>query len=259
MKTLKEKVNSNDEICGMLVTLADPSVCEMVGYLGYDFIWVDMEHSYLSCKDVFIHANAARATGTPIIVRVPQHDLSFTKRILETGVEGIIFPMVHSASEAEELLSYTLYPPRGDRGFGPQRAIRYYLDDANEYAHDGHLKLCRFIQIEHFGAVDDIEKIAQMPYLDGVFFGPNDLSASIGRIGDFYCEENMALIKRSIEVLKKYGKAIGVALGAADEKTLAFWRDLGINILVAGQDYGMLQMTALENVKRLKKAQNRVD
>lgn len=255
MTNLKEKVRNKQEISGTLVTLADPSVCEMIGYLGYDFIWVDMEHSYLSCKDVFIHANAAKATATPVIVRVPQHDLTYTKRILEMGVDGIIFPMVHNADEVEELLSYCLYPPYGQRGFGPQRAVRYYLDDTDEYAKQGHLNTCRFIQIEHIDAVNDIERIAQNPYLDGVFFGPNDLSGSINKLGNVFDSEVIGLMKKAIDVLKKHNKAIGVAIGATDTDTIKFWHDMGIHMIAAGQDYGSLQMRMQETLRKLKAVQ----
>ena len=237
MNTLKEKINGGRRLCGTHVSLAEPSVCEIIGNLGFDFIWIDMEHSYLSCKDVLIHANAARATGTPVIVRVPQHDLTYTKRILEMGVEGIIFPMVRSAEEMNELLSYTLYPPYGCRGCGPQRAIRYGLDDMDTYIDQGHIyNICRFIQIEHIQAVDEIENIASNPYLDGIFFGPYDLSGSINQLGRIFSEDTTALIKRAVDVLRKYGKAIGVSTLSNDEKVLLHWQELGIQILSAGAD-----------------------
>ena len=239
MNLLKEKIKAGGRLCGTHVSLAEPSLCEIIGNLGFDFIWIDMEHSYLSCKDVIIHANAARTTGTPVIVRVPQHDLTYTKRVLEMGVEGIIFPMVKNAEEMNELLSFTLYPPYGARGFGPQRAIGYGYEDVNAYIGKGHIHdFCRFIQIEHIDAVKDIEAIASNPYLDGVFFGPNDLSGSINQLLKVYEKDTADLICHAIEVLKKHGKAIGVSTGSTDEKVLRYWQSMGIQILSAGADYG---------------------
>lgn len=238
MKTLKEKVKACEKICGTHVSMADPSSCEIIGNLGYDFIWVDMEHSFLSEKDVFIHANAARATGTPIIVRVPQHDLTVTKRMMEIGVDGIVFPMIHNAAEMEEMLSYTLYPPYGQRGFGPQRAIRYGLDDVETYIGEGHInKVCRFVQIEHISAVKEIEQIASHPYLDGIIFGPYDLSGSINQLGRPYDTDTTDMIKHVIKVLKKHGKSVGVSTGSSSPDIIKHWNNLGINMISAGADY----------------------
>ena len=252
MSLLKEKINAGQSLCGTHVTLAEPSVCEMLGYLGYDFIWVDMEHTYLTCKDVLIHANAARSAGTPVFVRVPQHDLTYTKRILEMGVEGIIFPMVKSAKEMEELLSYTLYPPYGARGCGPQRAIRYGLDRMDNYIDQGHLKeVCRFIQIEHIDAVKDIEAIASHPYLDGIFFGPFDLSGSINQLGKIFDDDTTELIRHVVDVMKKHGKAIGVSTHSADEKVFRHWQDLGVQIIAAGADYSYIMAGATDVKNKL--------
>ena len=255
METLREKIKNNKQICGTLVAMGEPSVCEMIGHLGYDFIWVDMEHGYISCKDVFIHANAARAANTPVIIRLPQNDLTVTKRVLDMGVEGVIFPMVQSAEEMETLLSYTLYPPYGCRGFGPQRAIRYSLDDPWEYTEKGHLETLRFIQIEHFNAVKEIERIAENPYLDGIIFGPNDLSGSINQLGKVYDPDTTKLIEDTIKVMKKHNKAIGVATGSTDEKVLKHWHDMGITMITSGADYSFLQLGALETLKTLKNIQ----
>jgi len=171
------------------------------------------------------------------------------------GPDGIIFPMVHSAEEAKELLSYTLYPPYGKRGFGPQRAIRYGIDNVKNYIGEGHLDMCRFVQIEHFEAVDDIENIAKIPYLDGIIFGPFDLSGSINKLGDVFGEENTKLIKRTIEVVKQYGKTIGVSMGPSDVDTLKHWRDLGINMISSGSDFTYILEGATKTLENLRKVQ----
>ena len=107
MNELKEKIKRGERLSGAIVSLTDPCLCEIFGNVGFDYIWIDMEHTYTSYKEVLCHLNAARSTKTPAIVRVPQNDLTFTKKVLEMGPDGIIFPMVRSAKEAEELLSYT--------------------------------------------------------------------------------------------------------------------------------------------------------
>lgn len=113
---LKEKIINGKSICGTLVNIPAMSIVEMMGYFDYDYLWIDAEHSVTTTDQCYQMLVAAKSVGRQAIVRVPQNDLTFTKKVLEMGPDGIIFPMVHSAKEAEELLSYTLYPPYGKRG-----------------------------------------------------------------------------------------------------------------------------------------------
>ena len=125
MNLLRERMQ-NGMIRGTLVSLSDPALCEIMGNAGYDCVWIDTEHTYMTERDVLCHLNAARAANIASVVRVPQNDLTATKKVLEMGPDGIIFPMVRSKREMDALLEMTLYPPHGTRGFGPLRAIGYY-------------------------------------------------------------------------------------------------------------------------------------
>lgn len=243
------------KICGTHIALSDPSLGEMIGYLGYDFIWIDMEHSYLSCEDVLIQANGARAGGTPVVVRVPQHELTSTKRVMEMGVEGIIFPMVRGFDEMKELLSYTLYPPYGNRGFGPRRAVKYGIESESDYIENSRRDICRFIQIEHIDAVREIEKIAEYPYLDGCIFGLCDLSGSVNRLGDVGCDEVMNMVKDCIGVLKKNHKYAGISTGATDVETLKRFDDMGIDMISSGLEYQYILEKAETTLKTLHEIQ----
>ena len=117
MKNLREKIDNKEKILGTLVCLTDPCLCEIMGNIGYDCVWIDTEHTYMSYKEVLCHLNAARSADIPAIVRLPQNDLTSTKKILEMGPDGIIFPMSKSAEETKALIDMTLYPPDGNRGF----------------------------------------------------------------------------------------------------------------------------------------------
>ena len=234
---LKKKVEQCLPVLGTHVHLSDTCITEIFASFGYDFIWVDMEHTTLSTEQVRTHILAAKAHGTPVIVRVPVDDLTNTKRILETNVDGIVFPMVKSYEDAKRLIDNTLYPPYGTRGCGPKGAVRFGFDDEPTYYKEGHLKICRFVQIEQESAVRDAERIASIPYLDGCVLGMHDLSGSIGRLGDVFCEENVALAKKAIEAFKRAGKTVGVSTCATDEETLTRYRDMGINLITAGADY----------------------
>jgi 2-dehydro-3-deoxyglucarate aldolase/4-hydroxy-2-oxoheptanedioate aldolase len=103
----------------------------------------------------------------------------------------------------------TLYPPLGNRGCGPLLAVLYGETPIKEYIDDQLNNLCRFIQIESITAVKNLPEIIKNPYIDGYIFGPFDMSGTIGRLSNVYCDENMSLIKESVKLLKENGKYIG--------------------------------------------------
>lgn len=253
---IKEKVAKCLPICGTHINLSDPTVTEMEAQLGYDFLWVDMEHTRLSCDQVHAHLLAARAGGTPMFVRVPVNDLTATKRVLEMGIDGIVFPMAENCTHVKELLSWTLYPPYGKRGCGPRGAVRYGLDSEAEYYGAGHLNsLCRFIQIEQKSAAEEAEEIAKLPYLDGCVLGMHDLSGSVGDLGNIFGKQTLTLAKKSIAAFAKQKKTVGVSTFSTAPKTLKRYHEMGINMISTGADYEYILKNAAETLKTIKRLQ----
>ena len=254
MNLLKEKIKSGKPICGTHVLLSDPAICEIFGQMGYDYIWLDMEHSALSFKEVYNSLNAANLRGTPVIVRVPQDDLTFTKKVMEMGPDGILFPMVNTPEEADRLIGYTLYPPYGNRGFGPLRAVRYGDVDAKEYTAQGHLDICRFIQIESYIAIENLEKIAENPYIDGFVFGPVDLSGSVGCLTEVLDEEGetQKWMRKAIAILKSKGKYVGISYGDTRPEVIRHWHDMGIDMISVGSDFDYMYRLGKESLKTLR-------
>jgi len=244
---LKEKIRSHEKTIGMHFNLNDIAVARIAGLAGYDFIWIDLEHSNLSLENLMGHILAIQACGTAVIERVPKDDLTYTKKVIEMGVDGIIFPMIRTPEEANEQIANTLYPPYGTRGFGPMNAVGYGFEDVNAYVAATCENICRFIQIEHIDAVNNLEEIMKNPYIDGYIFGPNDLSGSINELGQVFAPNTTALIHKSIAMMKKAGKYIGLSTGDITDKTLTHWHDMGVDMLSAGADFGFLQEAALKN------------
>ena len=253
MNLFREIIFQKRRLTGALVSLTDPCMCEIMGRVGYDAVWIDMEHTYMSYKDVLCHINSACSTKIASAVRLPQNDLTATKKILEMGPDAIIFPMVSSYDEAKSLIASTLYPPDGTRGFGPMRAIGYGAKNANDYVKNESLELCRFIQIEHTGCLDELEKIASIPYLDGCIFGPNDLSGSLGDFMNVFDERTLSRIEAAISILRKHNKFVGIA-GGMDDKSISTWSRLDIDILFAGADWNFVYASANNTLEKLKKS-----
>lgn len=250
---LKEKIKNRQKTIGMHLNLNDIAVARIAGLAGYDFIWIDLEHSYMSFETLMGHILAIKAGGTDVIVRVPQDDLTYTKKVLEMGVDGIIFPMIRNAKEANEQIASTLYPPYGTRGFGPMGAVNFGYEDAIAYVDDTVNHLCRFIQIEHVEAIDDLDEIMKNEYIDGYIFGPNDLSGSIGETCRVFEPNTRALMEKSISMLQEKDKYIGLATGDTSETVIKYWDDMGFHMMAAGADFGMLQAAMVKNRKTLEK------
>lgn len=252
MNQLQQKIKNGEKIYGTLVSLTDPGLCDIMGHIGYDCVWVDMEHTYMSSKEVLCHLNAAKATGIPAVVRVPQNDLTTTKKVLEMGPEGIIFPMIRSAAELKEAIDMTLYPPFGTRGFGPLRAIGYNAGESDDYVKVKSFEMCRFVQIEHIDIIRDLEEVVKIPYVDGFIFGPNDLAASLGEIGQVFDETTFSQIEYAVKFLKEHGKYVGLA-GGMDEETIKKWSSLGLDMMFAGADWNFVYAhgkITLDNMKK---------
>lgn len=255
MNALKAKLKSGRHLTGTHIFMNDPCISEMIGHLGFDFMWIDLEHTAIDYETLHSLLIGAKAAGTSAIVRVPCQDAAATKRVLEMGPDGIVFPMVNTPEEAEFYMKLCLYPPLGERGFGPRRAIRYGLDDVDRYIRETSLELCRFIQIESETAVKNLPEIMQNPYIDGYILGPNDLSGSIGELGRVFGERTTALIDEAIAILHAAGKPVGVSTGSTDAKVLKYWHDRGIGMIAAGTDYSYILSGARQTLHTLRDIQ----
>lgn len=146
---LAQKMKKGGFAVGFAVTLAEPALSEMAGCAGYDFVFVDAEHSPLDRRDVFQHIMAAQGAGAAALVRVRAAEPAMIKAILDMGPDGVIFPFVHNADTARLAVAACTYPDgpyQGMRGQGPMRAVRYGFGEEAAYlaAPENYLlKLCR--------------------------------------------------------------------------------------------------------------------
>ncbi len=237
MTRLKEKLKKREPVAGMHVSLADICITEICGSADYDFIWVDTEHTAVDYHILQQHLIAAKAADVNSLVRIPWNDPILAKRVLEMGPNGIIFPVVSTVEELDQAMKCTLYPPLGNRGFGPMRAVRYGADSADEYIAKGSLEMVRCVQIETAKAVENLEQMAKNPWVDCFIFGPCDLSGSIGELNRVFEKHTSDLIDRAVAILKKAGKSVGVSTGSDDPEVLRYWHGKGINFISAGTDY----------------------
>lgn len=249
---IKEKIKNKIPVIGTIVTINDSSITELLCDIGFDFIWIDTEHSPLDKKDVHFHIMAARGTGSATFVRVAWNDPVLVKPILEMDPSGIIFPFIKTASEARKAVSSCLYPPKGIRGFGPRRSIKYGIMDIEKYIEIADSKIWKIMQIEHIDAVDNLEEILNVDGVDAVMIGPNDLAASLGYLG----QNDHIEVKRVMDIaankIVRSGKPFGTSIGY-DPVTIKEWIERGVNYIEVGCDTAFILEAGIQVFKKTKK------
>lgn len=234
---------------GLWSSLRSNVAAEIVGDCGFDWILFDTEHSPNEVPDLLAQLQAAQnGTATPI-VRPAWNDMVLIKRCLDIGAQTLLVPYVQNAEEAKAAVAATRYPPDGVRGVATaSRASRYgrvpgYLQKAN-----GEIGV--LVQAETRVALDQLEAIAGVPGVDGVFIGPADLAASLGHIGNPQHAEVQAALKDAVTRLKKVGKPAGILTG--NEEEARRYIEWGYLFVAVGADVGLLAKNAEALAKRFK-------
>ena len=234
---LHQKLNNGEIVVGTHIFAGMPLLTETMAQCGYDVLWLDMEHTAIGVESLCNNLIAARAGGTPAWVRIAWNDPVLAKPVLDMGADGLIFPYVRTAEEAKLAAAACTYPPNGVRGYGPMRAQNFGAITQKEYITDTYRNCRRVIQIEHVDAVRNLREIAQVEGIDAFIVGLNDLSASVGHLGDFRHPDVFPMYAEIAAVLREFKKPFGVSI-AYDEELITYWKELGATIFFAGCDAG---------------------
>lgn len=214
---LKAALRAGRPVIGMTVTTSSADVVLQAARVGFDFVWIEMEHSPITLETARTMILATQGTGLVPLIRVPVNELWTAKRALDTGALGIMFPFTSTPELARQAVAACKYPPLGKRGAGPGLAtLRWPAPQG--YANFADQNALVVIIIEEKRAVENIDAILDVPGLDVVFIGPNDLSYSYGARGQ-QTDEVKAAIATVVAAAKKRNLAVGRTTNAADIKS----------------------------------------
>ena len=235
---------------GLWCSLCGPITAEIVSHSGFDWLLLDTEHSPNEVPDVLAQLQAGQAGTASPIVRPAWNDIVLIKRLLDIGAQSLLIPFVQTPDEARRAVEATRYPPGGIRGItGSGRASRY--GRVKDYLKDASREICVLVQVETRSALDRIEDIAGVEGIDGVFIGPNDLSASFGHIGNWAHPDVQAALADAVRRLKKVGKPAGILTPNEEEaKRFIEW---GYTFVAVGADLGLLARGADALAQRFKR------
>jgi 2-dehydro-3-deoxyglucarate aldolase/4-hydroxy-2-oxoheptanedioate aldolase len=221
--------------------LCHPKLVELVGFAGgFDAVWLDQEHTGLSIAQIEDAARAARGCGLDSFVRLAATDYATVMRPLEAGAGGIMAAMVRSVRQAEDLLTWAKFHPRGLRGVnGTGVDGRYGTLPGMEYFRRANAETFVAVQIEHADAVEQVEQIAALPDLDLLFIGPADLSQSMGLPGEW----EHPRVWQAVERVARAAEAHRIAWAILPRDTAHARRcvDLGCRMLSLGIDVWFFQ------------------
>ncbi|RKD97978.1 HpcH/HpaI aldolase family protein [Halopiger aswanensis] len=242
--TFVSRLRNRESLVGTWVALSDPAIAEISAQLAFDAVMIDAEHSTNSIETVTAMARAVDAaaveaeTDPGTIVRLSENDPTEIKRTLDAGVDGVMAPMIDSAEDARNLVAATRYPPEGVRGVGYGRGTEYG-EAFPEHLERANAETLALAQIETESGFENVEEIAAVDGLDGLFVGPADLSAALDLFGETDGDEFLEAVDRVLEAGHAVDKP--VATLAFEEDEIERWVDRGFDFVLAGVDIDYLQ------------------
>ena len=244
----RKRLLNGDVLVGTLITIPSAEVAEIMAGVGFDWLFIDTEHSPFNAHGAQTILQAA-GRNCPCVVRVPANDEIWIKKALDIGANGIIAPQVNSAADAEAIVRMCKYPPDGTRGVGIGRAHQYGLG-FNQYMERANDEIAVILQAETAQAVKNISEIVKVPGIDAIFIGPYDLSASLGKMGQLTDPE----VKQAIQIIAEACKKAEIRLGifAATAEAVEPFIQQNFTLLAVGTDGLLMAQNAKEILKALK-------
>ena len=245
----KRAIKAGKVQIGLWSCLSSHITVEVLAGAGFDWLVLDCEHSPNEMPMVLSQLQAASEGTAHVVVRPPWNDAVRIKGFLDAGVQTFLIPYVQNEAEARQAVAATRYPPRGVRGFaGATRASRF--GRIKDYHARCEEEICVLVQVETRVALDNLEAIAKVDGVDGVFIGPGDLSADMGHLANIPHPEVQAVVADAVARIKAAGNIPGILL--VDEKLAHRAIELGCLFTAVGADIGILARGAEQLAQRFK-------
>lgn len=229
---------------GLWVGLADANAAEALALAGFDWLLLDGEHAPNDPRTVLAQLRALAPYPVQPVVRPVQADVALVKQYLDVGAQTLLVPMIDTPAQAGQMVRAMRYPPAGIRGMGAALARAARWNQVDDYANQADAQMCLLVQAETVEAMRNLPGIAAVDGVDGVFFGPADLSASMGLRGQSGHPDVQRAILDGIATVRAAGKAPGIL--SADPKLAQRYLEAGALFVAVGVDTALLVKAARE-------------
>lgn len=227
---------------GLWIGLADPNAAEAMAATGFDWLVLDGEHAPNDPRTVLAQLRAVAPYPVHPVVRPVQGDVALIKQYLDVGAQTLLVPMIDTPEQAARMVRAMRYPPEGIRGMGAALARASRWNQVDDYVQRADEQMCLLVQAETVAAMARLADIARVEGVDGVFFGPADLSASMGLRGQTGHPDVQRAILDGIDTVRAAGKAPGVL--TADRTLAQRYLDAGALFVAVGADTTLLVQAA---------------
>jgi len=244
---VKAALDSGKTVVGVGLTIAaNPLVVRVLATAGYDWVFIDIEHSMIACDTLIALVQMARASGISPVVRTQDSEYHLIANILDTGADGVMVPRVETVEQAARAVSYARFPPDGVRGCGTSAVLGYGRADWPVDLPWLNQQTLIIAQVESMRSVENLPEIIQVPGVDAVFIGRFDLSIDLGVPGQIGHPKTVEAMQRITDICVAGGMPVGTVLGSPE--ALKPWWERGMRLLVCGADSSMLLNAGTENV-----------
>lgn len=206
---VKKTLREGKPVVGITLTVASPEIAAQAAQIGFDFLWVEMEHSPITLETLRNMVLATRGLRAIPFARVPVNELWTAKRVLDAGALGVVFPFTNTPEQARRAVAACKYPPEGRRGSGAGLAT-FRWPAPEGYYDFADRNVVVIVVIEEAEAVENIDAIASTPGVDVLFVGTSDLAFSLGVRG----EQGHPMVRQAVDKIVAAGQAHGKVLGA---------------------------------------------
>lgn len=251
---LLQKIHAQQPSFGIWLTLNDVAVVRQLSQSAFDWIAIDLEHSPLDFRDLSTYIGIIADADVAPIVRVPNVSLSWTKRVLDAGAYGIVFPMVNDLETARKAISFCRYPPMGNRSAGGNLPPLAFQCDAATYFEQANDSIAVIVQAESPQGISAAKEIAELIPVDAIFAGPLDLSFQMrhGQNGSDHPDvdsinEELARLASEVKsattkrLSRSESRPISLGINAADRTSAKRWIEIGYQMISLGSDFDALR------------------
>jgi len=246
----KQQLLAGTPQIGLWAALADAYVIELLASVGYDWLLLDNEHAPNDLRSTLRQLQAMAPYASQPLVRPVVGDTALLKQYLDIGAQNLLVPMVDTAEQARSLVAAVHYPPRGVRGVGSALARASRWNQLEGYLLKAGQDICLLVQVETLTGLKNLAQIAAVDGVDGVFFGPGDLSASMGLIGQTEHAKVVEAIGQGIATVRQAGKGAGVL--APNPKRAQEYLRQGATFVAVGTDTTLLVRAAKDLLSQFK-------
>ncbi|MEJ2009411.1 MAG: aldolase/citrate lyase family protein [Acidobacteriota bacterium] len=247
---VKKSLREGKPVVGLTITTASVEVAAQGAGLGFDFLWIEMEHSPTTLETLRNMVLATRGLNAVPFARVPLNELWTAKRVLDSGVLGVIFPFTGTPELARQAVAACRYPPHGGRGSGAALAT-FRWPAAEGYYDFADRNVMVVVIIEEARAIENIDAIASAEGIDVLFIGTSDLSFSLGYRGRQDPPRVQEAIAEVVKAAQKHKKVLGAPVG--DPELMKHYMEQGFRFFQASTELRLMEAGARQFLEPLGK------